>query len=149
MSHQTKSIEGLATPRLLPCPFCGAEAAWGEGEQKTKYGNEQVYCSDCCVIAPPKPTKEEAAEWWNTRTEGNAAKIEALTAALKLWVPVCSRLDGAALEGQCGCGAPAAWVSGLGMCFCEKHHTDRHRISEDAQVAVAALDLIESPTEEK
>jgi Lar family restriction alleviation protein len=56
--------------KLLRCPFCGGKAAWGEGEQKTKYGNEQVYCSDCYAITAPEGSKEEAAANWNSRVEG-------------------------------------------------------------------------------
>lgn len=54
--------------KLLPCPFCGGVAAWGEGEQKTKYGNEQAYCTNCYASTAPEMTKAEAAEWWNART---------------------------------------------------------------------------------
>ena len=54
-------------PSLLPCPFCGGDPAWGEGEQKTKYGNEQVYCSTCYAVTPPEGTKAEAARNWNWR----------------------------------------------------------------------------------
>lgn len=57
----------LSEPELAPCPFCGGKAAWGEGEQKTKYGNEQVYCSDCYAITAPEMLKTEAADNWNVR----------------------------------------------------------------------------------
>lgn len=63
--------------KLLNCPFCGGKAAWGEGEQKLKYDNEQVYCSVCYAMTPPEMTKAEAAEWWNTRINSLPA-IEAL-----------------------------------------------------------------------
>lgn len=62
---------------LKPCPFCGADPAWGEGEQKTKYGNEQVYCSSCYAITPPGATKAEASEWWNTRATARLTPAEA------------------------------------------------------------------------
>jgi Lar family restriction alleviation protein len=55
------------TTKLLPCPFCGGRAKWSDGEQKTKYGNEQVYCADCYASAAPEATKAEAAEQWNSR----------------------------------------------------------------------------------
>jgi len=54
---------------LKVCPFCGGEAAWGEGEQKTKYGNEQVYCSNCYAMTAPEATKKNAALRWNIRGE--------------------------------------------------------------------------------
>lgn len=63
---------------LLSCPFCGGNAAWAEGEQKTKYGNEQVYCSVCTATTMPGP-KNEAAEDWNTRTS-----VDIRTQALEL-----------------------------------------------------------------
>lgn len=75
--------EDKATP-LLPCPFCGKnKAAWGEGEQKTKYGNEQVYCSWCLAITAPEMTKEEAAKNWNTRSVNQSQHVSALAEALK------------------------------------------------------------------
>lgn len=54
--------------KLKRCPFCGGKAAWSDGEQKTKYGNEQVYCTNCWCITAPEGSKEEAAANWNTRT---------------------------------------------------------------------------------
>ena len=68
---------------LKPCPFCGKEAAWGEGEQKTKYGNEQVYCKYCYAMTAPEMTKSEAAERWNTRANADTERE---------WVPVSERL---------------------------------------------------------
>lgn len=53
---------------LEPCPFCGGKAAWGEGEQKTRYGNEQAYCTNCYAMTAPEGTKAKAARSWNTRT---------------------------------------------------------------------------------
>lgn len=53
---------------LRECPFCGGTAAWSEGEQKAKYGNEQAYCTNCYATTAPEMTKAEAAEWWNART---------------------------------------------------------------------------------
>jgi Lar family restriction alleviation protein len=64
----SQSVESAA-PELLPCPFCGGKAAWSEGDQKTIYGNEQVYCSSCYAMTPPEGSKAEAAEWWNSRTD--------------------------------------------------------------------------------
>lgn len=54
---------------LLPCPFDGSAAAWAQGEQKEKYGNEQVYCPNCYASTAPEMTKEEAAVWWNARAD--------------------------------------------------------------------------------
>jgi Lar family restriction alleviation protein len=59
--------------KLAPCPFCGEKAAWGEGEQKTKYGNEQVYCTNCYAMTAPEGSKEEAAHLWNDRNDASAA----------------------------------------------------------------------------
>lgn len=53
--------------QLLPCPFCGSLAAWGEGEQKAVYGNEQVYCPSCYATSAPYSTPQEALKAWNTR----------------------------------------------------------------------------------
>ena len=52
---------------LEPCPFCGSVAAWGEGEQKEKYGNEQAYCPNCYAMSAPEMAKAEAAKRWNHR----------------------------------------------------------------------------------
>ena len=60
---------------LKPCPFCGGEAGWSQGEQKTKYGNEQVYCVDCFAQTPPDSSKREAAEWWNPRVDDAKLKL--------------------------------------------------------------------------
>lgn len=60
---------------LLPCPFCGGKPAWGEGEQKIKYGNEQVYCSVCYAMTPPEMTIEEAARNWNWRSDTVSAGL--------------------------------------------------------------------------
>lgn len=65
--------QGTAEIELLPCPFCGEAAAWGEGEQKTRYGNEQVYCSNCYAMTAPEGSKEEAAFLWNDRNDPSAA----------------------------------------------------------------------------
>jgi|ERR1041385_5846677 Lar family restriction alleviation protein len=65
--------KGKATEIVLrPCPFCGEPAAWGEGEQKIKYGNEQVYCSNCYAMTAPEGSKEEAAFLWNDRNDPGA-----------------------------------------------------------------------------
>lgn len=53
---------------LLPCPFCGGSAAWNEGEQKVKYGNEQIYCVSCFASTAPEMNKITAAARWNRRT---------------------------------------------------------------------------------
>ena len=52
---------------LKPCPFCNGKAAFGDGEQKKKFGNEQIYCTTCLVTAFPEASKEEAIKDWNTR----------------------------------------------------------------------------------
>lgn len=72
--------------KLLPCPFCGGEAEWADGEQKHEYGNEQVNCSQCYARTVPDSDKESAAKWWNARgdtsldfigeVEGQIAEIE-------------------------------------------------------------------------
>ena len=52
---------------LKPCPFCNGKAAFGDGEQKKKFGNEQIYCTSCFVNAFPHPLKEDCIDEWNTR----------------------------------------------------------------------------------
>lgn len=55
---------------LLPCPFCGADAAdFGN----TNYGTYFVNCGDCCVhtggaLLDDKRTKADAAQDWNARS---------------------------------------------------------------------------------
>lgn len=64
---------------LLPCPFCGGEAEWADGEQK-QFGNEQVNCSHCMAVTFPGSDKESAARWWNDRsgipTDENNFKVQ-------------------------------------------------------------------------
>lgn len=64
---------------LLPCPFCGGKAAWGEGEQKTRYGNEQAYCTNCYAMTAPEGTKAKAARSWNTRATAQPTPVSATT----------------------------------------------------------------------
>lgn len=86
----------LPSTKLLPCPICGGKAEWGEGEQKIKYGNESVYCSQCYLGSAPQSTKKEAAEWWNARTPDPRLEI-ALTALRRI-------RDGVDCNGHADCG---------------------------------------------
>lgn len=66
---------------------CGGGAEWADGEQKEKYNNEQVYCSNCYAVTAPDHGKEAAAAWWNRRagqpqTVGLVETIERDLAAL-------------------------------------------------------------------
>ena len=59
---------------LKPCPFCGGRAKFSkDGEQKVKYGNEQIYCTQCFITAAPQETEQEAVDWWNTRASAHPA----------------------------------------------------------------------------
>ena len=59
---------------LKPCPFCGGRAKFSkDGEQKVKYGNEQIYCTQCFITAAPQETEQEAVDWWNTRASAQPA----------------------------------------------------------------------------
>lgn len=75
---------------LLPCPFCGHAAAWNEeGEQKTKYGNDQAYCPNCYAMTTPAYGKKSAALWWNSRaTDPNvdvsAGLVKAIEAEMEI-----------------------------------------------------------------
>lgn len=52
--------------KLKPCPFCGDSnvRVYIKGVDRVKYG---ACCENCDARAGRKPTKEEAAEAWNTR----------------------------------------------------------------------------------
>ena len=53
--------------KLLPCPFCGCRATIRE----THKGHYVGQCADanCDVTTRTELTIEEAAKWWNTRTQ--------------------------------------------------------------------------------
>jgi hypothetical protein len=59
MSKRVKRIEGI-----LPCPFCGAEAA----QPKYDFGIFNVTCKSCLATASPSA--------WNARTEIQWQPIE-------------------------------------------------------------------------
>lgn len=72
---------------LLPCPFCGGEAAHGMiryGESpyvddrcRNQLEYHQVNCVKCCVTVrglAGLPTKEEATAAWNRRAPGDAQR---------------------------------------------------------------------------
>lgn len=73
-------------PELLPCPFCGGDAAYG-GDGKTWFVN----CADCLVstnilidaVAPE--TKEHAAAAWNRRADLAPTDAEVEAAAKAAW----------------------------------------------------------------
>ncbi len=54
----------------------------GQGEQKIKYGNEQVYCESCMAMTAPEPELADAVERWNTRHTA-APTAAAMRAALE------------------------------------------------------------------
>lgn len=57
----------MAATSLLPCPFCGGDAEFIDGDQKQQYGNEQVGCTRCMALTAPEPTMQAAALRWNSR----------------------------------------------------------------------------------
>lgn len=74
-------------PELLPCPFCGSEAAYAFHHNENESGWENdidhwVYCggSDCLASVGMGETKKEVFEIWNTRA---APKVEPLVGAIK------------------------------------------------------------------
>ena len=66
------------TPGLLPCPFCGGEAATYEG----KYCSS-VKCDNGHAIHEYKPTLAEAIAAWNTREGLNPEAVADVVAALE------------------------------------------------------------------
>ncbi len=68
-------MNAAATPKLLPCPFCGA------APKAEEFNDEEVHtffvscvnqdCPACSVLASGD-TPEDAAELWNTRNGGAA-----------------------------------------------------------------------------
>ena len=59
--------------KLLPCPFCGAAAEWGDtpwndGEGYGDDGSGWVECTGCHVRVP-YGCRDEAVEAWNSRCD--------------------------------------------------------------------------------
>jgi Lar family restriction alleviation protein len=52
---------------LLPCPFCGSDA--GISRVKTADQYHFAECLTCYARIMAKPSRDEAAKAWNTRTE--------------------------------------------------------------------------------
>lgn len=95
---------------LLPCPFCGGEADFGQ-----QIGGYFVNCVECLastnVIVDHRLTKQEAADKWNTR----ALSAPPPAVAPQGWQPIATApKDGTpilldlGMSHQCGY-APSAW----------------------------------------
>lgn len=65
---------------LKPCPFCGDDEAYFEGEYPAPDTSEwgAVHCADCCAIGPYAPTQAEAIADWNRRAQPEPAAPTAL-----------------------------------------------------------------------
>jgi Lar family restriction alleviation protein len=57
---------------LLPCPFCGNDA--GISRVKTADQYHYAECLTCYARIMAKPSREEAAKAWNTRTKSVEAE---------------------------------------------------------------------------
>lgn len=68
----------MAEVTLSPCPFCEGDAEFIDGDQKQQYGNEQVGCTRCMALTAPEPTKQAAAQRWNSR--GNHPELDYVAA---------------------------------------------------------------------
>lgn len=54
---------------LKPCPFCGGEAEYRAAKYVRTAFKHSVVCLDCFASIPPKDSKHEAINAWNTRAE--------------------------------------------------------------------------------
>ncbi len=55
---------------LLPCPFCGGEASFSQGNiirESISTPHEYVECLDCAACSHMALTQEEVANLWNKR----------------------------------------------------------------------------------
>lgn len=60
-----KTSDKTSDKRLLPCPFCGGEAAVEMDE--SWYWEWEAYCLNCHASLGHFTSKEEAITVWNTR----------------------------------------------------------------------------------
>lgn len=56
------------TTRLKPCPFCGSRDVDYHGGIDDVYDHYRVVCFNCGAATAQKPTRTEADEAWNRRT---------------------------------------------------------------------------------
>lgn len=54
---------------LKPCPFCRGEAEYRCAKYARTPFKHSVVCLDCFASIPPKDSKHEAINAWNTRAE--------------------------------------------------------------------------------
>jgi Lar family restriction alleviation protein len=57
---------------LLPCPFCGGEAAIFQGSDENQH---TVRCVQCAIKMPIMLNREGAIEAWNQRAEQDAVPV--------------------------------------------------------------------------
>ena len=56
-------------PELLPCPFCGGDAYWGENFIRYGVSMNRIFCKDCPARVEHE-NKRKAVEAWNRRADG-------------------------------------------------------------------------------
>lgn len=54
---------------LKQCPFCGGEAEYRAAKYARTPFKHSVVCLECFASVPPKDSKHEAINAWNTRAE--------------------------------------------------------------------------------
>lgn len=105
---------------LLGCPNPWCEAAKREGDYSPAirlhhFGNYRVVCTSCMMEGPLRPTKEEAAGAWNTRSQVPPEPSPNLTAQIARLLaadPVCG---GRVASGTIEAIAIASIDAGLAM----------------------------------
>lgn len=104
------------TNELKPCPFCGGEAEYRAAKYVRTAFKHSVVCLECFASIPPKDSKHEAINAWNTRVERTCKPIAKFNYDDSPWpVMVCSECDrrlhydetkyGLEYSPYCGCGA--------------------------------------------